>query len=99
MLRSLKADIEQILNLRSGKESQLGMFDATVDQNFFLNNTFKVDSVNTKTFILLLASKTPLSFVSGMPVSLDQVLRDYNRNEFHHLYPKVSFETSTMVRM
>jgi hypothetical protein len=30
----------------------------------------------------------PRSFVSGSRVGLDRVLKDYNRNEFHHLFPK-----------
>src|SRR5205085_225604 len=51
-------------------------------------NSFRIDSVNTKTFVLMLANRSPLSFVSAAPIDLEKVLRDYNRNEFHHLYPR-----------
>jgi hypothetical protein len=88
VLRNLNADIEEISKLREGNESRLGTFDVTVDKSFFLDNSFRIDSVNTKTFVLMLANRDPLSFVSGGPIDLKKVLRDYNRNEFHHLYPR-----------
>ncbi len=47
-----------------------------------------MNTVNTTTFILLLAQQDPLNFVSGQPVPLSTVLRDYNRSEFHHMYPR-----------
>ena len=36
----------------------------------------------------MLANNQPLSFVSGAPISLAEVLKDSNRNEFHHLFPR-----------
>jgi len=91
VLRNLKTDIEEIKNLREHRESKIDGFPATVSHDFFLENLFRIDSVNTKTFVLLLASRGPLSFVSGAPVELEEVLRDYNRNEFHHLYPRAFY--------
>jgi hypothetical protein len=37
---------------------------------------------------LLLAQKHPFSFVTGSPITLREALKDYNRNEFHHLCPR-----------
>jgi hypothetical protein len=54
----------------------------------FLENQFTVGTVNTGTFILLLAQLGPRSFVSGAPANLREVLKNYNRTEFHHLYPR-----------
>lgn len=88
MLRSLNSDIGEMKKLRDGEESKLDAFNATVERNFFAENSFRIDSVNTKTFVLMLANKKPLSFVSGAPIDLEPVLRDHNRNEFHHLYPR-----------
>ena len=88
VLRNLKTDIGEIKKLRDGKESKLDTFQAGIAPDFFLENSFRIDSVNTKTFVLMLANRGPLSFVSGGPVDLENVLRDYNRNEFHHLYPR-----------
>lgn len=88
VLRKLKADIEEMVKLRDGNDSKLGQFDAPVGPEFFLENTFRTRSVNTDTFVLLLAQKSPLSFLSGTPVSLREVLKEYNRSEFHHIFPK-----------
>ena len=59
-----------------------------MSQDFFKTNAFRINTVNTKSLILMLAQQSPLNFVSGQPVALDRVLRDYNRSEFHHLYPR-----------
>jgi hypothetical protein len=88
VLRSLKADIGQMKKLREDGSSELSDFACSVSREFFLDNGFQVAAVNTKTFILMLAQEAPLSFILGQPVSLKEVLRAYNRNEFHHVYPK-----------
>jgi hypothetical protein len=88
VLRSLKTDIEEMARLREAGVSELGNFQVVVTPEFFLDNTFSIRSVDTRTFVLMLALERPLSFVSGAPVSLAEVLKDYNRTEFHHLYPQ-----------
>jgi hypothetical protein len=88
VLRSLKTDIAAMADIREGKASSLGDFVATVDPDFFTENAFISSVVNTKTFVLLLAQQSPRSFVSGAPIDLGKVLREYNRNEFHHLFPR-----------
>jgi hypothetical protein len=93
VLRNLKTDIEEIGKLKNGEDNKLDSFNVTVEPSFFSDNSFRVDSVNTKTFVLMLANKNPLSFISGQPIDLTDVLRDYNRNEFHHLYPRAYLRT------
>lgn len=81
-------DIQEILKLKNGQTSALDNIDVELDSAFFLNNTFKVSSASTKTFILLLVARGPRSFISGGAVDLENVLQKYNRGEFHHIYPK-----------
>lgn len=88
VLRNLESDIAQAKELRDSGNSSLGQFPVPLDADFFLRSKFVVNSVNTKTFILLLAQEQPLSFISGQPVSLQEVLREYNRTEFHHCFPR-----------
>jgi hypothetical protein len=88
VLRNLKTDIDEMQKLRDGQQTKLDALHATIGPDFFVENVFRIDSVNTKTFVLMLANRRPLSFVSGSPINLENVLRDYNRNEFHHLYPR-----------
>jgi hypothetical protein len=87
VIRNLNRDIEQAAALRLGTSSTLADFSVKFDGDFFML-PFSLGTVNTKTFVLLLANERPLSFVSGSPVSLSQVLQAYNRNEFHHLMPQ-----------
>ena len=88
VLRNLGEDINAIAQLREGRPNSLGDFPVVVTNDFFATSTFRINTVNTKTFILMLAQQQPLSFISGQPVSMAKVLRDYNRSEFHHLYPQ-----------
>lgn len=94
VLRSLNADIKEMRALREKGVSKLGDFAADVKKEFFLENTFGMGNVNTKTFILMLATKGPLSFKSGMPVDLAKTLKASNRAEFHHLMPKAFLRSS-----
>jgi hypothetical protein len=88
VIRNLEEDIEAMLVLRFRHTSNLGDFYCKVHGEFFTYNTFSLGSVNTKTMILLLAQKRPLSLVSGTPIDLAEKLKEYNKAEFHHLMPK-----------
>ncbi|MGY2293738.1 hypothetical protein ACW9H6_28845 [Pseudomonas sp. SDO528_S397] len=61
--------------------------DDSVKVDFF-HNTFRVGAAATKTFVLLLANRSPRSLLSGKNIDLDKVLQRYNRSEFHHIYPR-----------
>ncbi|WP_210246550.1 hypothetical protein, partial [Methylobacterium sp. WL12] len=65
-----------------------------ITNEFFLENTFNLSTVNTKTFILLLASLEPRSFISGQNLDLKKTLKDSNRTEYHHLMPRSFVKTS-----
>ena len=36
----------------------------------------------------MLACEQPLNFINGSPVSVEPVLRNCNKKEFHHVYPR-----------
>lgn len=89
VLRNLKADIDAMGALRrDGHSDDLDRISATVDPSYFIGNNFNVRAVNTKVFVLMMAQKEPRTWVSGQPVGLAEVLRNYNRTEFHHVYPQ-----------
>ncbi len=88
LLRHLNSDIEEMRKLRDGKPSALGGFPVNISESYFTTNVFTIGTVNTSTFILLLAQQKPLSFISGAPIDLGEKLRQSNRAEFHHLMPK-----------
>ncbi|MET4783396.1 DUF262 domain-containing protein [Glaciihabitans sp. UYNi722] len=88
VLRNLNRDVGEAKKLRASNKLGLAEILWSIDKEFFIDNRFTVSSVATKTFILLLVQSNPLSFVSGSRVSLGEVLRHYNRKEFHHLNPQ-----------
>lgn len=87
VIRKLEIDIGEMKKLKDGDEHRLAQIDVTVDPEFF-EARFNTYGVNTKSAILLLAQYGPRSFISGAPVGLGEVLKAYNRNEFHHCYPR-----------
>lgn len=88
VIRKLEIDIKEMLKLKEGEANTIDGIDPGVTGEFFLDSTFNAGGVNTKTFVLLLAQFDPLSFISAGPVGLERVLKDYNRNEFHHVFPQ-----------
>ena len=88
VLRKLKRDLTEARKLRITGNRALAEIEATVSADLFLENQFTVKTVNTGIFLLLLAQLGPRSFVSGAPANLHEVLKNYNRTEFHHLYPR-----------
>ncbi|MDO8141975.1 MAG: DUF262 domain-containing protein, partial [Candidatus Brocadiales bacterium] len=83
-----KQDISSMDALSMDEKYKMNEFPCEINNEFFLNNQFNIGSVNTKTFVLFLAYQNPLSFLSAGNVSLDNVLKTVNRNEFHHIFPK-----------
>lgn len=97
VLRNLKTDIDEIGKLRDGKDSNLGEFQISIDDDFFIRTTFSIGNVNSKTFILMIAQQSPLTFISGQPVDLSDKLSNANRAEFHHLMPRKFLKDSEQV--
>lgn len=95
-IKTIQRDVEEMSALR--RDENAGSLESFAWQQvtpaFILSETFRLNSIMTKTFILMLAQKRPRSFVSGSELSLDQVLAEYNRNEFHHMFPKSWLRTN-----
>lgn len=90
---NLNSDITSMVQLKEQSINTLTHMPAPIiNSNFFQNNNFSFGAVNSKSFILLLISKGPKNLISGTNINLAQTLKEYNRKEFHHLYPKASFE-------
>ncbi|HTA27088.1 MAG TPA: DUF262 domain-containing protein [Bacteroidia bacterium] len=83
-----KQDIASMKALSEDENTKIAEFECEISNDFFTNNQFNVSAVNTKTFVLFLAFQNPLSFLSGANVTLSDVLKLVNRNEFHHIFPK-----------
>lgn len=92
--RNINKDIEEILKLKTNHaSSNLNSMPMNISNDFFNSTNFTMGTVSTKSLVLLLAQKNPRSFISGSTITLSNVLKDYNRNEFHHIYPKAFVNT------
>jgi hypothetical protein len=88
VLRHLDADIAEMIKLKQGQASTIDQISVNLSPDFFTENKFLAGSVNTKSFVALLAQNQPRNFVSGSIIDLSNKLQNYNRKEFHHLMPK-----------
>lgn len=96
---ALDADIKAAIYLREKKDAKyFNLTPPKLESSFFLDNVFSLTAVNTKTFVLLLASKAPRSFLSGANIDLNTVLLTCNRTEFHHVFPKNYLEKSGVTK-
>jgi hypothetical protein len=87
-IKTIKSDIAEMIRLRENRQSELGNFTINLSAELFKKESFRMSNVSAKTFILMLAQERPKSFISETNIDLGRVLKDYNKNEFHHLYPK-----------
>ncbi len=92
-LRAARVDVAEMAALRDGTQTTIGKFPVSVGADFFQETSFRMNSARTATFVNLLASMAPRSFLSGNYVDLKTALQAYNKSEFHHIYPKGHLES------
>lgn len=88
--RNIKQDVLAAIALREGRRRKTSLDDipAAVSLDFYQATKFNNRTVATRTFILQLAAHRPRSFIGGRPITLDDVLSEPNRREYHHCFPK-----------
>jgi hypothetical protein len=86
--KSADLDLEEVKKLKAGEAHRLGEFTISLSTDFFLKKTFRSGTVASSVFVLLLAQEQPLNFIQGTKISLEAVLQQGNRKEFHHIFPK-----------
>lgn len=87
-VKSLREDVHEMGALVRGEPSNLSRIPFAISSKLFVESGFRINSVLSKSFVLMLAQAEPRSFISGQKLDLGAVLKDYNRNEFHHIYPR-----------
>lgn len=85
-------DIKNMLSLKSDENREIANFECLITEDFFKKSIFNTATINTKTFVLMLANSNPKSFISGSNIRLGDVLKIVNKNEFHHIFPKKYLE-------
>lgn len=82
----ISKDIELVNNFVS---SGTGNFDYLVPSTETLQDlTFHRKNSRSKAFILALATLNPRNILSGASIDTSVALSDFNKKQFHHVYPK-----------
>ncbi|WP_434528744.1 GmrSD restriction endonuclease domain-containing protein [Vibrio sp. K4] len=58
-----------------------------VTEEVLMKSTFSIRSSLTRTVLLLQAQHSPMDMISGTKINIGKVLAQYNRSEFHHVFP------------
>lgn len=82
------SDIKELTLLKHDENHLITLGVPDIDVEWFMFNLFNINTINSRTFVLMLASCNPVSFISGAKVNLEMVLKSANKNEFHHIFPK-----------
>lgn len=93
-----QADLVAMKKLCEDENYDISAFKCEIAPSFFVDNQFNVNTVNTKTFIAMLASNTPRSFISGAEVDLSSTLKQSSTKEFHHIFPDKYLQRCGKVR-
>lgn len=93
-----ETDIKAMKELSNNSDYTITNFKCFISPSFFIDNQFNIGAANTKTFILLLASKTPRSFISGAKVDLSETLKAAAAREFHHIFPDKYLQRNNYVK-
>lgn len=80
-------DLISMQKLIHDENTCVSNFRCDISESFFTQNQFSINAVNTKTFILMLASNEPKSFISGANVDLSKAIKGASNREFHHIFP------------
>lgn len=83
----IEDDLISMQKLRIDDNHHIASFSCEINPHFFTENIFNITSVNTKTFIVMLACNNPKSFISGANVDLSRTLQVASVKEFHHIFP------------
>ncbi|MGY4709185.1 GmrSD restriction endonuclease domain-containing protein [Mycolicibacterium sp. CBM1] len=86
--RNIKRDVLAAIELREENQVTLDKIDGEIGTSFYLDNAFNNRTVATRAFILQIAAHGPRSFISGKNITLDDVLSEPNRREYHHCFPR-----------
>lgn len=84
----MDSDIERIIEVNNGNTNAFEEYKYTASVNSLKNTKFSKGNPTTRAFLLLMAQNTPLDLVKNQKVDLGESLAQYNRKEYHHVFPQ-----------
>jgi hypothetical protein len=88
----MNLDVEAIVKIRSNDFSVLNLYSHNMTKQEFLNTQFSKANSLTRALILLMAQFNPKDLVLSTAIDLGQSLSEFNRKQYHHVFPKAFLE-------
>lgn len=83
----MNIDVETIIKIKNGDYSDVENYSYSVTKSELLNTQFGKNPL-TRAFLLLMGKQNPKDLVKGVSIDLGIALSEYNRKEYHHVFPK-----------
>ena len=84
----MDADIDQLIKLQNGNLKAFDDYQYSVNVATLKNTKFSKGNAITRAFLLLIAQENPLDLVKNQLIDIGMSLAQYNRKEYHHVYPQ-----------
>jgi hypothetical protein len=84
----MNVDIATIKEIRKDNVTAIQSYSYSVTKAELISTKFSKANPLTRAFLLLNAQFKPVDLVKNSPVDLGRALSEYNRKEFHHVFPK-----------
>ena len=84
----MDSDIIRIIRLKDGDITAFDDYRYTANVNSLKGTKFSKGNSITRAFLLLCAQSEPLDLVKNQKIDLGQALSQYNRKEYHHIFPQ-----------
>lgn len=80
-------DLEKALAALDAPDG-LERYGKAPDKSFFIQSQFRKGAAASQAFAALLGSRRPQNITNGARIDVGNALSNYNRKEFHHLFPQ-----------
>ena len=84
----MNIDIKLMTEIADNNFSRVGSYSYEVDVKTLQDTTFSKGHPYVRAFLLLMSDNTPLDLVKGTKVDTGSALSQFNRKEYHHVFPK-----------
>ena len=87
-------DIQFVEQVAQGEFSGMAEYSYSLDSSLLLKQKLSKSNPFARAFLLLLAQKGPLNLVNGGKIDIGEAISDYNRKEYHHIFPRAFLKKS-----
>lgn len=84
----MNVDIATVKEIRADNFQVVLDYSYTVNKSELIATQFSKGNSLTRALLLLMAQQTPVDLVKNCPIDLDRALSEYNRKEYHHIFPR-----------